>query len=221
MPRSRASWRSCLPQRMSPLPATAAVDSSTHDSPPPSGSQAQGNSLPLRFARGSWSPRRARQVCPKATKSSIQPTSGAVSDSTRPSIQAAVTSTREAAAHRSERLLHLGHVGAMVRIRELADGGLADAQPAGKLHLGDALRPHGRIERKLAATTVGTGTDTCPPATSLGVGMSHFSWTYPARAVARASSAIAKASARSRPPVMASGTSGNVATSPPSSSGVS
>ena len=37
----------------------------------------------------------------------------------------------------------------MVWVGQLAHVGLADAQPAGELHLGDALGPHGRVEGEL------------------------------------------------------------------------
>ena len=52
-------------------------------------------------------------------------------------------------AYRSERFLHLADVGAVVWVGQLAQGGLADAQPAGKLDLGDAVGPHSRVQGEL------------------------------------------------------------------------
>ena len=49
-------------------------------------------------------------------------------------------------AHRSERFVHSADMGAVVWVGQLAQGGLADAQPAGKLHLGDALGPRGLVQ---------------------------------------------------------------------------
>ena len=128
----------------------------------------------------------------------------------------------EFATDRSQRLLYLAHVRSVVRIGQLAHGGLSHPQSVRKLHLGYALCPHGRIQCKLSSddeAIAGMIRDRQPP---------RSEWECPnwhARirrgTVASASSAILKVSARSLPPVMASGTSGKVATRPPSSSGVS
>ena len=43
----------------------------------------------------------------------------------------------------------LAEWGEVVWVGQLAHGGLADARPAGKLHLGDALGPHSRVQGEL------------------------------------------------------------------------
>ena len=96
----------------------------------------------------------------------------------------------EAAPNGPERLLDLADVGAVVRVGQLSYGGLADTQPVGKLHFGNALSAHSRVQRELGGNHGRYGDDLLtirPPGWEQG--MSHFSWTYPARAVARASSA--------------------------------
>ena len=49
----------------------------------------------------------------------------------------------------AERPLHLTDVGPVVRVGQFPHRSLADPEPAGKLHFGDALSTHGRVECKL------------------------------------------------------------------------
>lgn len=58
-------------------------------------------------------------------------------------------------AQSTKRTLNLADVGTVVRVGELANGGLAETKPAGKFNLRDALVPHCREERKFCGNDGG------------------------------------------------------------------